>query len=289
MKDFLFVLLFISISQVASAAVTDYGKGVIKISDVSYGSDPLHSMDIYTSAEIRRDKKSPVILMVHGGAWKIGDKRAAAVVKNKMRRWVPVGFVFVSINYRLMPNADPFAQMKDVEKALAFAQSKAEVWGGDPDKFILMGHSSGGYLVALLASSYVQNNEKIRPLLGSVVLDSSPLDVVAMMNNNSRYRFLDGVFGNDADYWEKVSSFDNLSSEAKPILLVCSVWGRNCDQAKEFISKANFLGVRTSLLKQSLLHRNINQRLGVPGDYTRKVETFLSSLDGGVDRLLRNH
>lgn len=73
-----------------------------------------------------------MIFMVHGGAWMIGDKGNKGVVDNKVKRWAPQGFVFISANYRLCPAADPLKQARDVARALAFAQSQAGSFGADP-------------------------------------------------------------------------------------------------------------------------------------------------------------
>src|SRR4029079_2679374 len=85
-----------------------------------------------------------------GGGWRTGDKRSRGVVGNKVRRWSRAGIIVVSVNYRLLPGTDPVEQARDVARALATAQARLTEWGGDPGKVVLMGHSSGAHLVALL-------------------------------------------------------------------------------------------------------------------------------------------
>ena len=58
---------------------------------VAYGNYQAQTMDVYLPAKANN---APVILMVHGGAWKIGDKGAKSVVKHKVKRWVEKGFIF---------------------------------------------------------------------------------------------------------------------------------------------------------------------------------------------------
>ena len=108
--------------------------------DLAYGSDKQQRVDLYLPTNAQQ---APVLLMVHGGSWRLGDKGAAAVVDNKVKRWLPKGFIFVSINYRLLPAAAPLEQADDVARALAFVQQQASGWGGDPRKIILIGHSAG--------------------------------------------------------------------------------------------------------------------------------------------------
>jgi acetyl esterase/lipase len=153
--------------------------GVKLTPDVSFGQAERQRFDVYAPDGA---KNAPVIFMVHGGAWRFGDKKAAKVVDNKVARWVPKGFIFISANYRMVPEADPLEQARDVARALAMAQSKAATWGGDPSKFILMGHSAGAHLVALLTAAPGEAlKEGARPWLGVVCLDSAALDLVAIM------------------------------------------------------------------------------------------------------------
>ena len=81
-----------------------------------------------------------------------------------MTRWVPKGFIFISTNYRMLPKTAPMEQIRDVASALAFAQGKASSWGGDPAGFIIMGHSAGAHLAALLAASPAMASRARAPL-----------------------------------------------------------------------------------------------------------------------------
>jgi arylformamidase len=96
--------------------------GIRVIRDVAYGGDSRQRFDVYVPAQA---KNAPVIFMVHGGAWRTGDKAAKSVVENKVSRWVPMGFIFISANYRLLPETDPLEQARDVARAIAAAQDKA--------------------------------------------------------------------------------------------------------------------------------------------------------------------
>jgi arylformamidase len=246
------------------------------IPDVPYGKDARQIMDIYRPLQA---KGAPVIFMVHGGAWRLGDKGAKAVVENKVARWVSKGFIFISANYRLLPTASPVEQAQDIASALASAQDKAASWGGDPAKFILMGHSAGAHLVALLAAS-PDRAWKVgaKPWLGSILLDSAALDVVKIMEAKHA-RFYDSAFGSDSAYWRAASPFDALSEGATPFLAVCSTRrADSCSQASRFVSKARSLDVRASVLEQDQSHRDINEQLGVKGAYTDSVELFMGSL-----------
>ncbi len=143
-------------------------------------------------------------------------------------------------------------------------------------------HSAGAHLVALLAAAPA----KVQAL-GTVSLDSAVMDVTGIMQKN-HYRFYDKAFGKDAAYWRAASPLAVLTSDAKPMLLVCSSVRRDqpCAQARTFAAKAAGLGVRSEVSEQALSHKDINRTLGLPGAYTEAVETFMASLDGSVRKLL---
>lgn len=256
------------------------------VRDVPYGPDPAQRFDVYAPTPV---SGAPVIFMVHGGGWAFGDKAASGVVENKVKRWVPRGFIVVSTNYRLLPIADPLAQAKDVARALAMSQKQAASWGGDRTKFILMGHSAGAHLVALLASSpALAESTPVTPWLGAVSLESGALDVVEIMEARHA-RLFDRAFGRDREYWKSVSPMYALTAPVPPIALVCSNRrGSSCNQADRFAAKAAALGMRAFVLKENLSHADADGQLGADSTYTREVESFLSSLDTTVARALAN-
>jgi len=256
-----------------------------QIPDIAYGTDPRQRMDVYLPASMTGTANAPVIVMVHGGAWMVGNKAMPKVVENKVAYWVGrKGYLFVSVNYRLSPQVDPLLQARDVATALAKAQSLAASWDGDPAKVILMGHSAGAHLVALLGASPALAREAgARPWLGTVALDSAALDLERIMNTR-HMRFYDRVFGADPAYWRSVSPSSVLATDATPMLLVCSTQRADgsCAQARDFAVKVNAKAAprstQASVLPQDLSHEQVNTTLGLPGAYTEAVDAFMSGL-----------
>ena len=109
----------------------------------------LLSLDIYTPASYGA---YPVIVMVHGGSWRSGDKDTSEVSGTKSQFFTNNGFVFVSINYRLSPVVIYPEQVEDVAAALAWVYQHISGYGGDPGQLYVMGHSAGGQLAALVAT-----------------------------------------------------------------------------------------------------------------------------------------
>ncbi len=252
--------------------------------DVPYGPDARQRFDVYLPAA---PSVAPIIFMVHGGAWRLGDKGAQTVVENKVARWVPRGFILVSTNYRMLPKTDPIEQARDVARALGAVQAKAASWGGDPARCILMGHSAGAHLVSLLATSPSLSAGLVpTPWLGTVSLDSAALDVVEIMEARHA-RFYNRAFGRDPAYWRAASPYHALTAAARPMLMVCSTRrSDSCEQSNRFAAKAASCGVRASVLAEDFSHKEINQLLGAEPRYTAAVEAFMAGLDSHVAGLL---
>ncbi len=250
--------------------------------DVAYGSDPRQRMDVYAPQQSANAPAMPVIFMVHGGAWAMGDKSRDAVVENKVTHWAGRGVVLVSINYRMLPDAAPLDQAKDVAAALSKAQEKAAQWGADPQRFVLMGHSAGAHLVALLtASPQATLDAGARPWLGAVLLDSAALDVVAIMRAPHHLPLYDKAFATDEAVWRAASPLQMLKSTAPPMLAVCSSRrADSCQQAQAFADQAARIGVKVQRLPQDMSHGDINQELGLNNPYTQAVDDFIEHLPG---------
>ena len=251
--------------------------GTRVVRDVAYGPDAAQRFDVYVPAKPATGLAPlPVVFFVHGGAWTFGDKTNSQVVEPKVAHWVAQGYIVISADYRMLPT--PVAQQADdVAAAIAFAQSHAASWGGDPRRFILMGHSAGAHLVALISAG-AHTAATPQPWRGSVLLDSAALDVPALMN--ARHLGLyDRAFGADPVQWTAVSPMAQLASGTPPMLAVCSSRRReSCGRADRFAAKATGLGGQVRVLREDLTHLQINATLGAASDYTAQVDAFLQSV-----------
>lgn len=245
--------------------------------DIAYGSTAEQKFDAYLPAGA---SKAPVILLVHGGAWLMGDKGSAGLLANKVARWLPRGYILVSTNYRLVPRATPLEQADDLARALAAVQQRASGWGGNAQRVLVMGHSAGAHLAGLLAADpAIAQARGAGRWLGTVLLDSAAMDVPALMQAPHQ-PFYDTVFKADKAVWQQSSPLHRLqAAPTAPALLVCSsLRDLSCAQNKAFASKAQGFGGRVSVLPVAMSHREINQDLGLSGEYTEAVEAFLKSL-----------
>ena len=86
--------------------------------DMAYGPHPKERYDIYLPT-VPNTTPYPVIFMVHGGAWRIGDKAHDRVVDNKVAYWRPQGVAVISVNYPMLPDTPPLAQAEAIARALS--------------------------------------------------------------------------------------------------------------------------------------------------------------------------
>lgn len=131
-----------------------------EVKDVPYASDlklqPFrHKLDLILPAG---KKDYPVVVLVHGGAWVVGDNRCCGLYTAVGRFLASQGIGVVLPNYRLSPAVKHPEHVKDLAKVMLWTRGNIEKFGGNPNRVFLMGHSAGGHLVSLLATdeSYLQ-------------------------------------------------------------------------------------------------------------------------------------
>ncbi len=127
---------------------------VARIRDIAYydgkGADSYrHKLDVYVP---KGKKDFPVVLLVHGGAWMVGDNRCCGLYSTVGEYLASQGIGAVLPNYRLSPGVKHPEHIKDVARAFAWTKSHVGEQGGDANKLFVLGHSAGGHLVALLAT-----------------------------------------------------------------------------------------------------------------------------------------
>ena len=95
-----------------------------------------HVLDIYTP-ETPADEKLPVMFWIHGGGWQQGDKNDVGL---KPKVLVDRGFIFVSTNYRLLPEANMDELIGDVASSFGWVHRNIAKHGGDPNRIFVGGH-----------------------------------------------------------------------------------------------------------------------------------------------------
>ena len=124
--------------------------------DVAYGTDALQKIDLYIP-EV--DTPLPLLIWIHGGAWRMGDKKNFPCY---IWEFTQGEYVIASVNYRLtrdteddngnvISNGVPWpAQIADVKQAVRFLRANASTYMIHPEQIGVIGSSAGGHLSAVM-------------------------------------------------------------------------------------------------------------------------------------------
>ena len=177
------------------------------------------SLDVYVADPL--EPRSPVMIWVHGGGLVMGDKASSKDLASKPEYFTSkLGFILVSINYRLLPEGKYPRNVQDVADALAWVHAHIAEFGGDPDQMFLIGHSSGAELVTQVATD--------EEFLKKAGLDLRILKGVIAIEGDY------GVIGADADAprleasygpkWRRALAAGNVKSGKNIRRSCCSMW-----------------------------------------------------------------
>ena len=143
------------------------------------------SIFIRPSPAINGNKRAPLVVFVHGGGWQRGSKDNGTG-QWKAPHYTGLGYAFVSINYRLVPDATVEQQGADVAASLRTLIDNAARLGFDPTRIVIMGPSAGAHLVALVGTdeTYLRGaGLSFANLDGVIPIDGAAYDVAQQMQD----------------------------------------------------------------------------------------------------------
>ncbi|GEK35470.1 hypothetical protein KSI01_30030 [Kurthia sibirica] len=215
----------------------------------------MQSMTIYSPRQART-KKRPVILYAHGGNWNAGDKTN---VTEKPKLFTSLGYTFVSMNYRLAPQASYVQMAEDIALATTWLYEHAETEHFDMDDFHLMGHSAGGHLMTLIATKRQFFEEKglSHSMIRSVTNIEGPLDITALMKRVKGHR---DVFTEDRSLWREASPITYAHQHALPPLFIIA---HKEELDAPYLTIAKAAGNKVKFFEaQTTSHRNLTKFIG---------------------------
>ena len=115
----------------------------------------------------KADGKYPAVLVIHGGAWRFGNRKQ---LSNYARALAEKGFSCFAIDYRLAPTHKFPAQIDDCRAAIKWIRNNANKYKVDTSKLGVIGYSAGGHLATLLGTTGEEPNEQN----GNCLLYTSP-------------------------------------------------------------------------------------------------------------------
>jgi len=230
-------------------------------------------------------KNLPVVFWIHGGGWQTGDKTS---VQSKPQAFVDHGFVFVSTNYRLLPNVDMGTIVRDVAKSIHWVHDHIAEYGGDPNRLLVMGHSAGAQLAALICTDdrYLKaEGLSLSIVKGCVPVDGDTYDVPLIIETAAARRKALGQpdpkfghyekFGGDPAKHRDFSAVNHVARDKgiPPFLLLhVADHADTTAQAKRLASVLSEAGISAQVFgAKDTNHGQINSNLGQPDDPSTKA------------------
>lgn len=227
--------------------------------DIVYGKVGTRELKLDMAVPPVGDGPFPVVVCVHGGAWRLGNKR-------DLQPWLLMlaerGFAAVSVGYRLAPDFKFPSQIEDCKTAVRFLKSNADKFKLRKDRVGVLGYSAGGHLVALLgltdAKSGFEGKEYERESsdVQCVVDFFGPTDLAVYGKDEAAQRaMLAPLIG--GPYAEKPADHDNASpinhvrKDAPPFLIFHG--GKDpivpVDQSRLFAEKMKKIGAKVTYVE----------------------------------------
>jgi acetyl esterase/lipase len=231
-------------------------------------------LDVYSPAQA---KNLPVVFWIHGGGWQTGDKTS---VQHKPEAFLDKGFVFVSTNYRLLPEVDMGTIVRDIAQSIHWVHDHIAEYGGDPQRLLIMGHSAGAQLAALVCTDdrYLKaEGLSLSIIKGCVPVDGDTYDVPAIIETAETRRRVHGQpqpkfghrekFGNDPAKHRDFSAVTHVAKDKGiPPFLIMHVADHpdTTAQAQRLASALKSAGVAVTLYAaQDSNHNKINADIGL--------------------------
>ena len=230
-------------------------------------------------------KNLPVVFWIHGGGWQAGDK---SDVQIKPKVFTEKGFVFVALNYRLLPAVDMGPIVRDVAKGVRWVSEHVAEYGGDPKRVFVMGHSAGAQLAALICTDdrYLKAEKLSLDIVkGCVPVDGDTYDVPAIIATAEARWKAHGLppakfghrekFGNDPEKHKEFSAVTHVAKgKSIPPFLILHVAGHPdvSAQAVRLGSVLKDAGLPVTVFgAKETTHTKISADLGLPDDLATKA------------------
>jgi arylformamidase len=256
--------------------------GVVSHRDLRYAntagvSARFQSLDLYTPVRGSGCAPAPLVAYVHGGAYVKGDK--ANQITDKVNLFTGAGWGFASINYRLVDAAGSGpgngmypAPEHDVAGAIAYLKNHAAAYNLDGSRVMLLGHSAGAFLVALVStdSTFLRAaGLDLDDVRCTAPLDTTydiPAQVAAGGTEAAMYT---NAFGADPDVWTQASPINNVGrGKGIPLFhIVTRGTAQRIAQSQSFGDALDTAGVPADVqVVRGLTHDEVNDAVGQPGE-----------------------
>ena len=164
-------LILLTLALLTTSLLAQLPAGIKLEKDIAYieGGDEAQKLDIYLP-ETPSDKPLPLIVHIHGGGWRAGNKFPCPVAAMVLK-----GYAVASVEYRFSQKAIFPAQIQDCQAAIRWLRAHVKQYNLDPDHLGAVGGSAGGHLSALVGTS---GGKKAFPPIGGHLDESDRVQAV---------------------------------------------------------------------------------------------------------------
>jgi acetyl esterase/lipase len=210
---------------------------IVVVHDLRYrdGASPHWRLDLAMKKD-RSGKPRPAIVVIHGGGWREGDKSSFASrehgVPGNIVDFAALGFVAVTINYRMSGEAPFPAALEDCKCAVRWLRAHAREYHVDPERVGAYGNSAGGHLAMLLGmvgkDAGLEGDGPFpneSSLVQAAASDSGPIDLLEQYQQG-QLRQVVGDFlggppeGKRAEVYRMASPAQWITPRTAPLLLI---------------------------------------------------------------------
>jgi acetyl esterase/lipase len=173
---------------------------------LSYGSSERQRVDVYQAG-----RRKPLVIFFYGGSWNSGSRTDYRFVA---RAFNDLGYSVAIPDYRLTPEALYPDFLKDSAQAISLLINRAEEFGADPQRVILVGHSAGAYNAMMVALDQRWLSPEDRQRIRGVIGLASPVNFLPIQLPAARLAF----------HWPNTprdsQPIEHVSSSSPPILFI---------------------------------------------------------------------
>lgn len=264
-------------------------EGVSWIKDVRYGpaetAGSLQAMDVFCPNDLSKARRVPVVMFIHGGAWRAADKQSRPHVHtNVCISLAQRGWIAVNVNHQLSPRVQHPEHARDIALALKWVHEEIHRYGGDGDRVVAAGHSSGGHLASLVAldERYLRRVGVHQPrFLRGFIGISGVYDIERFSQNAfARRCMIQPAFGTDRSAWGEASPIHHVRQGVPPALLIAAEHEEAGIDQDEFGSRLREMGNSVeTVVAGDTDHFTILSRVGLAHDtLIGRMSDFIESV-----------
>ena len=232
-------------------------EGVVEKKNIvytTYGSRKMY-LDVFMPMR-KGDARHPGVMIIHGGGWISGERSMLVPMAEQLATY---GYVTVTAQYRLQPEAPFPAGVYDLKAAIRWMRANGAEFGIDTSRIAVYGCSAGGELAAFLGTTggtkefegkggYLGHSTRVQAVVDvDGLLDFMNINSTKYDNNpkkpSAAHRWFGGSYKDIPQVWKEASPITYVSKSTPPIIFINSSMKHYHAGRDEMITKLKHLGI----------------------------------------------